>query len=373
MHLETFQTLTLLKYIRFCYFIVTGFNYIITGFTVNYIRGSSNWFLTDFALCLYFRSNSFDVCICIAVIHHLSTAARRLAAIKELARIIRPGGRILISVWALEQHFKNAENRKNRDWGKYAQTESKMCSTANHVEKQDWDQFHVSLPSERKSYPTNSSIETTAAGVVTSTINNDVVTKQDLCSKVSNRVDDLDCQNNIHSDTKLVSHNNEDTDTLDTSKCSRVSSCDTDTSKADCTSEILSASLNTSSNEIETSTQECTGNTAASRDDSVKLKVNASRDVFEQQDLLIPWNYRGQKNCTNSSKELTCASDKHLVEQGLNSAGKDKVPKVYQRFYHVFKENELADECRKLEDITVVRCYYDKGNWCVELEKVTDY
>jgi hypothetical protein len=372
LHLETFQTLTLLEYIRFCYFIVTGFNYIITGFTVNYIRGSSNWFLTDFALCLYFRSNSFDVCICIAVIHHLSTAARRLAAIKELARIIRPGGRILISVWALEQHFKNAENRKNRDWGRYAQTESKMCSAANHVEKQDWDQFHVSLPSERKSYPTNSSIETTAAGVVTSTINN-VVTKQDLCSKVSNRGDDLDCQNNIHSDTKLVSHNNEDTDTLNTSTFSRVSSCDTDTSKADCTSEILSASLNTSSNEIETSTQECTGNTAASRDDSVKLKVNASRDVFEQQDLLIPWNYRGQKNCTNSSKELTCASDKHLVEQGLNSAGKDKVPKVYQRFYHVFKENELADECRKLEDITVVRCYYDKGNWCVELEKVTDY
>jgi alkylated DNA repair protein alkB family protein 8 len=133
--------------------------------------------------------------------------------------------------------------------------------------------------------------------------------------------------------------------------------------KADDTSE-------TSNQEIE----EFTGNSAVSRDDSVKLKVNASRNVFEQQDLLIPWHYRGQKSCVNSSK--TCAVDKHMVEQDeqeLKSAGEDKVPKVYQRFYHVFKENELEEECRKLDDISVVRFYYDKGNWCVELEKVGNY
>jgi tRNA (uracil-5-)-methyltransferase TRM9 len=58
-----------------------------------------------------FRSNAFvglliltkDFSISIAVIHHFSTPERRLAAIKELVRITRPGGTILIFVWAMEQ------------------------------------------------------------------------------------------------------------------------------------------------------------------------------------------------------------------------------------------------------------------------------
>ncbi|XP_018647651.1 hypothetical protein Smp_124160.1 [Schistosoma mansoni] len=39
-----------------------------------------------------------------AVIHHLSTMARRIEAVNELARILRVGGQGLIQVWAKEQH-----------------------------------------------------------------------------------------------------------------------------------------------------------------------------------------------------------------------------------------------------------------------------
>ena len=39
----------------------------------------------------------------IAVIHHFSSPERRLNAIKELFRIAKTGGKILIFVWALEQ------------------------------------------------------------------------------------------------------------------------------------------------------------------------------------------------------------------------------------------------------------------------------
>jgi len=53
-----------------------------------------------------FRDSSLDYAISIAVIHHLSTAERRKQAIKELIRVVRPGGRILIYVWAYEQHDK---------------------------------------------------------------------------------------------------------------------------------------------------------------------------------------------------------------------------------------------------------------------------
>jgi len=50
-----------------------------------------------------FRNGFFDTVISIAVIHHLSTEERRLKAIQELFRILRIGGRLLVTVWALEQ------------------------------------------------------------------------------------------------------------------------------------------------------------------------------------------------------------------------------------------------------------------------------
>jgi SAM-dependent methyltransferase len=58
--------------------------------------------------CLHlpYRSSVFDAAICIAVVHHLSTEERRLAALRELVRIVRPGGRILVYVWAMEQERK---------------------------------------------------------------------------------------------------------------------------------------------------------------------------------------------------------------------------------------------------------------------------
>lgn len=49
------------------------------------------------------RSNSCDAAICIAVMHHLSTTDRRLRCIEELARVVKPHGKIHIQAWAMEQ------------------------------------------------------------------------------------------------------------------------------------------------------------------------------------------------------------------------------------------------------------------------------
>ncbi|CAO3662556.1 unnamed protein product [Rhizopus stolonifer] len=55
------------------------------------------------ALNLPYRDSTFDFAISIAVIHHFASPDRRLQAIKDMAKIIQPGGKILIFVWALEQ------------------------------------------------------------------------------------------------------------------------------------------------------------------------------------------------------------------------------------------------------------------------------
>ncbi|NWH44856.1 ALKB8 protein, partial [Fregata magnificens] len=76
------------------------------------ICGEKNFqaFVCD-ALSLPIRSGSCDACISIAVIHHFSTEERRLATIRELARLLRPGGTALIYVWAMEQEYKNQKSK----------------------------------------------------------------------------------------------------------------------------------------------------------------------------------------------------------------------------------------------------------------------
>lgn len=49
------------------------------------------------------QSRSVDAALCIAVMHHLSTVSRRLRCLKELSRIVKIGGSIIIQAWALEQ------------------------------------------------------------------------------------------------------------------------------------------------------------------------------------------------------------------------------------------------------------------------------
>ncbi len=54
-------------------------------------------------LSLPFRDSSLDAVLSVAVIHHMATAERRVQALREMSRVLRVGGRVMISVWAMEQ------------------------------------------------------------------------------------------------------------------------------------------------------------------------------------------------------------------------------------------------------------------------------
>ncbi|XP_072941626.1 tRNA (carboxymethyluridine(34)-5-O)-methyltransferase ALKBH8 [Epargyreus clarus] len=53
------------------------------------------------------RPRCADAAICVGVVHHFSSPARRKQAISTIARLLRPGGRALITVWAKDQSKSN--------------------------------------------------------------------------------------------------------------------------------------------------------------------------------------------------------------------------------------------------------------------------
>ncbi|XP_058489186.1 alkylated DNA repair protein alkB homolog 8 isoform X1 [Solea solea] len=74
-------------------------------------------FVSD-ALGVPLRTASCDACISIAVIHHFSTQERRLAAVRELVRLLKPGGQALIYVWAFEQEYKKQRSKYLKEQNK---------------------------------------------------------------------------------------------------------------------------------------------------------------------------------------------------------------------------------------------------------------
>ncbi|XP_059844527.1 probable tRNA methyltransferase 9B [Hypanus sabinus] len=62
-------------------------------------------------LILPYRDQCFNAVISIGVIHHFSTKARRIRAIKEMARTLLRGGQMMIYVWAMEQKYRRFDKQ----------------------------------------------------------------------------------------------------------------------------------------------------------------------------------------------------------------------------------------------------------------------
>ncbi|WP_224332206.1 class I SAM-dependent methyltransferase [Haloprofundus halobius] len=64
------------------------------GFDVSLVHGD--------AARLPFRTETFDLAVYVATLHHLTSREARVASLDELARVLRPGGRALVSAWSTE-------------------------------------------------------------------------------------------------------------------------------------------------------------------------------------------------------------------------------------------------------------------------------
>eukprot|EP00058_Branchiostoma_floridae_P015335 XP_002600823.1 hypothetical protein BRAFLDRAFT_215107 [Branchiostoma floridae] len=112
-----------------------------------------------------------------------------------------------------------------------------------------------------------------------------------------------------------------------------------------------------------TTTDDIRGATSpdVSQNDSVQqqdvgLPVHVNRTSFKSQDMLVPWHFR------DGAKKQQRDSHPGVKEKSQEGP-------VYHRFYHVFKDGEIEELCNSVPGISVIERYYDKGNWCVIIQK----
>lgn len=112
-------------------------------------------------LQLPLRDSVADGVISIAVLHHLATSERRLQALDEMRRVLAPGGRALVTVWAKNQTKRSLtaylkQDRKNR---RKANVEGDSCVANDETENSTVEDSGVVKVDKSDQESENTSVE----------------------------------------------------------------------------------------------------------------------------------------------------------------------------------------------------------------------
>ena len=80
---------------------------------INDVTNLSSSSIQGNMITLPFKSNKFDAILSIASFHHLSTIEERHNCLQEMKRILIPNGKILLSVWSINQPPKTKRKFDN--------------------------------------------------------------------------------------------------------------------------------------------------------------------------------------------------------------------------------------------------------------------
>ncbi|XP_060902995.1 probable tRNA methyltransferase 9B [Labrus mixtus] len=324
------------------------------------------------SLHLPYRDGCFDAVLSIAVIHHLSTKERRIRAIKEMARTLRVGGRIMIYVWAMEQ-----KRRK--------------------FEKQD---IFVPWNPNPQSPPVKPRRRATAQSVSEAIDNSDKHRKVRSTSSVADE-EDLSCTAPQQSTQRLwfFSRSLDSVFDFGSLAISRSSSRDMSTlsspvgenegnkarqrgrgrglikqvsnffsppsvigSEEDVFDSVTD--LHKGHNDPERNTNNnCAGNQSV----SVSLAKECGSLALPD---LVSFQKEHLKQCEEESEGVPQGNEQSESTRSLEGSV-EQVQGSCLRYYHVFREGELAELIENhVGELHVKHTYFDHANWCVVAEKV---
>ncbi|XP_035536483.1 alkylated DNA repair protein alkB homolog 8 isoform X1 [Morone saxatilis] len=270
-------------------------------------------FVSD-ALSVPLRTASCDACISIAVIHHFSTQERRLAAVRELVRLLRPGGRALIYVWAFEQEY-------NKQKSKYLKDQNKE-HPGNHSPTKNTSE-DSQVPHGKSSIHTSRPLEDNYSPV-------DGV--QDV-GKVT------DGKLSVH--TNRTAFNTQDL--------------------------LVPWHLKEGKRREEEESGKC-GKKDKRKEKPRKTLGNPDPSPGFDSNM-SPGSGQDALDATHSANSKPSGDATQTSTSSLKPESESSPAPVFHRYYHVFQQGELERLCCQVAGVSVHSSYHDQGNWCVILEK----
>ncbi|XP_054456783.1 alkylated DNA repair protein alkB homolog 8 [Anoplopoma fimbria] len=283
-------------------------------------------FVSD-ALSVPLRTASCDACISIAVIHHFSTQERRLAAVRELVRLLKPGGRALIYVWAFEQEYNKQRSKYLKEHPENHSPTENTQTTGGSQEPHGKPSIHTSEHLEDNYSPVDN-IQDVTDGKLSVHTNRTAFNTQDLLvpwhlkegkKQVEGEPREGEKKDRRREKSKKTSGN---TCSANSSSSMAKEVCNPDPSPGFLSNMCSGSGLDTSN--------------ATHSPDS---QPSASGDTTQ-----------------------TSSAD-------LKSGSENSPAPVFHRYYHVFQQGELEQLCGQEAGVKVQSSYHDQGNWCVILVK----
>ncbi len=239
-----------------------------------------------------------------------------MKALQELLRILTPGGQALIYVWAFEQELDKKKSnylKESRREQKEAQKQDiphPLLDTTDLGQKYDGQHEMIETPSESVGTEFTASSITTAGSI-------DVISAH-RNSKAASSSDVNPIPPHQHGSTAIAD------------SCSEKAAEEISTSQTD------------------------------------KISIHTNRTSFKEQDMLVPWTLKENQNASSGQAEAVATYPDDVPEDSKPGAS---CGSVYHRYYHLFRKGELEDMCSSVSGTEIIQSYYDKGNWCVIVQK----
>ena len=351
-------------------------------------------------LTLPYRSNQFDAAICIAVVHHLSTERRRVAALRELMRIVQPGGEALVYVWAMEQERRKVRKSKKLDQHTRFKRKEGWVNRVKHQREQEYIPFRAKVGSTFSFSMQIFGYRCFTFSIVSSTQfdSQDVMVPWHLQPKYREQPPPPPppCTPSGASEKKMRKQRKK-RKKEDKKECANIESGST---KPDDASEVRSDIVEGGFLELSTISL------SDKEDSSLQLKTERPQachrpgqlpdPVFGSNQTSIGQNQTEctqgsiiNKGCHYKATDITYTEDRDIVNAhgldvqntdcGTGSAETDTAShsstlveqgyQTFQRYYHVFREGELSKLFSGLEGVEVLDEFYDHENWCVVAKK----
>ncbi|XP_028275829.1 putative tRNA methyltransferase 9B [Parambassis ranga] len=327
-------------------------------------------------LHLPYRDGCFDAVLSIAVIHHLSTKERRIRAIKEMARTLRVGGRIMIYVWAMEQKHRKFEKQDifvpwnpNPSGFNRERAKPRRRATAQSVSE--------AIDNSEKHRKVRSTSSVADEEDLTRAVPQQRTQRLWFFSRSLDSVFDFGSLAISRSSSRDLSTLSSPTSDNEGNKprgrgrglIKQVSSFFSPPSVIGSEEDVFGSVTDLHKTQTHSGSNSATTNKNGTEEQSMSVSLAQECSSLALPDLVSLQREHLKQSGDESEGGPQGQDQQESTQSSQGSEG--QVEGSCLRYYHVFREGELAELIENhVEELHVKHAYFDHANWCVVAEKV---